>query len=640
MPYHNKYCRWKREGIIVAALVSFLVISSFNHSTVWLNLTTDADDEAVMSFEQDVASISGQFPFSDIVTTNNTAIVSPKVITNSTIPHVEEKLNTTTNRFPTTSTTTTTTETTTVSRNQTTDLTKTTQVKSSSNASTSQQGQSKWPWDDPTSWKQQFNQEKPWKNPNQWTRVSRKTYQQMVEKAHKSVLSVVEDVNTNCHLLLYPPRDEENDTKNQKWNQPKIKFRCNLESLDDDTLLQDEMCHTANLCLVVLDKNAWKDHLKNIPDVYSNTINNTTSSYGYTTNNTTAVMMLVDGLEYLQKEDNFKAMLNKASYAFVTNRPFFVWMGNLNKDELNRRENQDVYESFGAPCLPEFSWNTMHYYKPISFLTLFRKQTMVPTVNSVIFLDADTAFTEYAFERINNLSPEDYLDLSPQASLMGTQNFNGQIVLNSGIMLVRNTTWSHDLCSLWWFTRCGKKDQRAIWLCLFATFSAWTAPPDSSSSNQTAYSNTTDVKQFAYPGQIFFNYDVTILKALMHFRKFVHEIQNSWEHLSTTDSLFDPKPTNIQEFDGGNIVQRRKATAPLELPHFMMLPLTAYTHRKNDGTSVELPGIKFDIRDKENGKSFVVHSKHNVDACSNGRCWPYIIIEENYRGYGIPIPKS
>jgi hypothetical protein len=400
---------------------------------------------------------------------------------------------------------------------------------------------------------------------------------------------------------------------------------------DDTLLLQDEICHTANLCLVVLDENTWKDQLNHIPVMYSNTITNSTTLSNNNNNNNnhasagnrTAVMMLVDGLEYLQKEDNFKAMLNKASYAFVSNRPFFVWIGNLNKDELNRRENRDVYESFGAPCLPEFSWNTMHYYKPISFLALFHKQKMVPTVDSVMFLDADTAFTEHAFERINNLRPEDYLDLSPQASLMGTQNFNGQIVLNSGIMLVRNTTWSHDLCSLWWFTRCGKKDQRAIWLCLFATFSAWTAPP-TKRYNMT-HSNTTDFQQFAYPGQIFFNYDVTILKAFMHFRKFVHEIQKSWEYLSTTDKHFYPQPTNIHEFDGGNIVQRRKATAPLELPHFMMLPLTVYVHRKNDETSVELPGIKFDIRDKENGRSFVVHSKNNIDVCSNGRCWPYMV---------------
>jgi hypothetical protein len=223
-----------------------------------------------------------------------------------------------------------------------------------------------------------------------------------------------------------------------------------------------------------------------------------------------------------------------------------------------------------------------------------------------------------------NLSPEDYLNLSPQASLMGTQNINGQILLNTGVMLARNTTWSHDLFSLWWFTRCGYKDQRAIWLCLFATFSAWTAPTIAPHDITTG-PNITKFQQFTYPGQIFFNYDVTILKALMHFRKFAHEIQKTWEQLARQDSFLYPQPANIHEFDGGNLVTKRKATAPLELPHFMLLPLTSYVHKKSDGMSIELPGIKVDIRDKQNGKTFVIHCKDNVDACSNGRCWPYII---------------
>jgi hypothetical protein len=187
----------------------------------------------------------------------------------------------------------------------------------------------------------------------------------------------------------------------------------------------------------------------------------------------------------------------------------------------------------------------MHYYKPIAFIVLLEllsSQSASSTTPSFLFLDADTEFTKLAFDRIrvgqnNNttintgttndgddvLGPESYLDLSSQVSIMATQNEKGKMLLNSGIMLIRkiptplsqnsdssSTSFIHDFCALWWYTRCGHKDQLALWLIMFATFSAATAPSSTilaSLAEESETESESEVFHFAFPAQIFYAYD-------------------------------------------------------------------------------------------------------------------------------------
>lgn len=121
-------------------------------------------------------------------------------------------------------------------------------------------------------------------------------------------------------------------------------------------------------------------------------------------------------------------------------------------------------------------------------------------------------------------------------------------------------------------------------------------------------------QQFAYPGQVFISYDVAILKCLMHFRKFPHQIQETWDSLARSHNVNAafPVPTNITEFNGntegkGDSTQPlgRKILSPLELPHTLIWPLNSFVHRREDGKSKQLPAIKFDALSDNGGNKWI-----------------------------------
>ncbi|KAL3903797.1 MAG: hypothetical protein SGILL_010311 [Bacillariaceae sp.] len=248
-------------------------------------------------------------------------------------------------------------------------------------------------------------------------------------------------------MIVSPTALDEIPSKRQSL----IQFDCNGR-------LQDEPCSPyANLCLVKLADAREEKYRFNA--------------------NKTALLMLVDSMEYLLRQNDFawKSFLNKAAYAYQSKRPLFLWIGRLEDEEnvLHGRENEVVYSAFGAACDPDFrpGQNSLHYYKGVAIAALFRRQRLVPTFTTAFFLDADISFTDEAFLRMprpfknesynsDAFGPEDYFEISPQASLWGSQNTRGQIVMNGGLLGLRNSTWTHDFSALWWLTRCGHKDQR------------------------------------------------------------------------------------------------------------------------------------------------------------------------------------
>jgi hypothetical protein len=298
--------------------------------------------------------------------------------------------------------------------------------------------------------KEKIQQEQQWKDESLWISVSRKQYQAAVHNAHRAFDPLLDQVNTDCKMIVSPTSLDEIPSNHRTL----VHFECKKQ-------MKNEPCTAnANLCLVVL-------------------ANSKDGNYQFSASKT-ALLMLVDSMDYLLSKNDFawKSFLNKAAYAYQSKRPFFMWIGHLGdeKNVLHGRENEAVYDAFGAACDPDFrpKQNSLHYYKSIAIAALFRKQTLVPSFPTAFFLDADISFSDEAFLRMprsfknesynsDTFGPEDYFEISPQASLWGSQNTNGYIVMNGGLLGLRNTTWTHDFSALWWFTRCGHKDQRGEW---------------------------------------------------------------------------------------------------------------------------------------------------------------------------------
>lgn len=197
--------------------------------------------------------------------------------------------------------------------------------------------------------------------------------------------------------------------------------------------------------------------------------------------------MMVDSVEYMTNGNILEATMNKASYALRSNRDFYIWIGDIDETELNRREVESVGAALGAKCATKELGNSIHFYKPIAFLVLMN--ILSNNKSSFFFMDADSEFTITAFERLDNedndgIGPETYFELSPQASLVATQNVKGKMLMNSGLMLVRSTRWAKEISAMWWFARCGHKDQLTLWLVLYASFSALTTDLEPGSTKE------------------------------------------------------------------------------------------------------------------------------------------------------------
>ncbi|KAL3922892.1 MAG: hypothetical protein SGILL_001963 [Bacillariaceae sp.] len=329
--------------------------------------------------------------------------------------------------------------------------------------------------------------------------------------------------------------------------------------------------------------------------------------------NKTAILMMVDGMNYLRTDAVWMSFLNQASYAWRSQRPHFLWVGLVNQTALNQRQ----LSVFGASCASKANYNTMHYYKPIAIMTLFRKQTMVDSVQTALFLDADAAFSDVAFE--SSIGPENYFEISQQASLFGWQNGKGGNIMNSAILLLRNTPWMYDFSSLWWYSRCGYKDQRGLWLVLFATWSAATDIGDQ------------ELARFAYPSVVFGNYGYCNKIVLSILKTRLQSIHTSWTSHplaeSATNPFQVPRPKTLERHNGGNtFAGSGKAITPIELPHVVIMPLSKFIHKRVDGTELELPGFKIDVRTR--GAPMVIHSKNYRGACLKNKCWPFVLSDD------------
>ena len=82
-------------------------------------------------------------------------------------------------------------------------------------------------------------------------------------------------------------------------------------------------------------------------------------------------------------------------------------------------------------------------------------------IDWVVFIDMDT------LPSLTSLAPHDYIKLSDSANIIGGSNPSLPILLNSGLLFIRNTHWSRSFLKRWWALRCGFKDQLSLWKALF-----------------------------------------------------------------------------------------------------------------------------------------------------------------------------
>ena len=391
----------------------------------------------------------------------------------------------------------------------------------------------------------------------------------------------------------------------------------------------------------------------------------------------------------------------------------------INNNILHRREIETVSKSFGTRCAPEMEHtNTINYYKPIAFYALFQHLEQLPSsslsstsdnnddndddniINDehrIWFLDADMYFNEEAFPsiiadtvaaaNINNTnsnsdnealqSLDDYFDLSSTASLFGSQNPSGKnknILLNGGLLGMRrrlsssqqqhssssiddddDDDWILDFAALWWYCRCGERDQIALWLLLFATWSyescknnknnitattatGTTFTPYTNTTTSIHTTTTTASSIFSYPSVIFESYWSAWYGVMPHVRSVLIPTFIRQQRLSSSSS-----------FNGGMEFMKsshgdRRFTYPLELPHVLILPLDPFDvstdHRQQhgvDGDVRERGGIttNFTIgivkKDQSDKKALLSHFKDMYNTCYNFKCYPYLIRSE-------PIP--
>ena len=142
------------------------------------------------------------------------------------------------------------------------------------------------------------------------------------------------------------------------------------------------------------------------------------------------------------------ALEEKRKYASRQNLELFVWLGALGDGAL-----QGDRSNCG-----ETSRSNGHALKILAMLVVFRCR---PTLEALIYADAD------ALPALRDVAPATYLELAPAADVVGGANPGLPIVMNSGLLLVRNTAWARDLLGRWWALRCGFFDQYSLWKALF-----------------------------------------------------------------------------------------------------------------------------------------------------------------------------
>jgi len=345
-----------------------------------------------------------------------------------------------------------------------------------------------------------------------------------------------------------------------------------------------------------------------------------------------AILTLASDLEYLQEDlTAFPAFLNKMTYAAHSNTTLFLFLGSLDRHDMKKRPGLP----WNSPCAAEEK-NSNHFLKPIAFLSLLERTD--PRYEWIFFMDADAWFNDGAFHRHSEdgLHIDSYFNLSTNPlSLVGSQNryswYLGQekytpIILNGGLLGLRNDKWSRHFSALWWRSRCGFKDQLGLWSILLAFWSSEVDRARTRRSGSHAQETQLDQKMadfvFEFDKSAFDRYNST-------FFVYQHLMHNANKIRAATG--IDEANDN----DGGYFYKKTGFVAtgvPLELPRVMVLPTSSVGNLP--ALFSQSDPVKFGPND-----TFICHQKlferkaaklrtshcHERKICSRGKCGKYFI---------------
>lgn len=158
--------------------------------------------------------------------------------------------------------------------------------------------------------------------------------------------------------------------------------------------------------------------------------------------------------------DIWHFFLERAKWARNQSLPYYVWLGQV--------EAAPNPETCAEPATGGLVLRTL------AMLTLFASQKHV---DAILYVDLDAVPAPPSARRLagdGEIGPSvvtAYLELSTSADLIAQSNPREPIVANSGLLLVRRSTWSVAFLEEWWKRSCSFNDQLALWSALFETWS-------------------------------------------------------------------------------------------------------------------------------------------------------------------------
>lgn len=150
----------------------------------------------------------------------------------------------------------------------------------------------------------------------------------------------------------------------------------------------------------------------------------------------------------------------------------------------------------------------------------------------------------------SDVSLHAYLNLDPEADIVASSNPRQAIIMNSGVLFVRNTAWSHSFLESWWQRRCGYKDQLSLWATLFAEWGK-------------------RVPQFAMRPELFHNYTIARTHAL---HTLVQIRRASWPALRDERWPCEGRCADV-------LTASDCLIEPLSLPNVLLLPVAPFANK-------------------------------------------------------------
>lgn len=231
-------------------------------------------------------------------------------------------------------------------------------------------------------------------------------------------------------------------------------------------------------------------------------------------------------------------------------RRCYIWIGTMSDADAPIEGGSNKYG-----C-NEYEKESLHIIKVIAMLALLdmtdddERQYRFDTI---MYTDMDTVPVR------SDVSLEAYLDLDRDVDIIASSNPRNAIIMNSGVMFLRNSKWSRNFLEDWWRRRCGYKDQLSLWSTLFAGWSK-------------------SVPSFGDHPEVFHNYSLArkaALPLLIDIRR------DTWPALRM-------EPWPCENICDKVLARNACITEPLRLPNVLLLPVGPF----DNGRGRRLPPLQ------------------------------------------------